>query len=162
MQTIKYKDTEFQIRDNNLLIKESAVPLLVKFRKLQAEYLDDMDNSIIDEYEKTIKQYETVISQIENDETQTEYLETIKKKLVDTKELYVNDEQVKIIRSAREEIMGLMLMQLCYDKPMILKLFNKLLIGNLNIIDWDSEESLIFSLEAVTRFFTIAKLSKGL
>ena len=172
MQTIKYKGTEFQIRDNTLLIKESAVPLLVKYRKLQLEYLDDFDTSLIDEYEDKIRTYETAFSQVQKnltiDEYESEekkkedelYLEEITKKLEAKRLEFASDKQVEIIQQAKQEIIGLAIMQLCYDKDMIKRLLSKLLIGDLNVIDFESDEYLPFALEAVTYFFTIAGMNK--
>lgn len=173
MQIIKYKDTEFRVKDNTLLIKESAVPLLVKYRKLQMEYLDDFDTSLIDTYEEKIGSYKVAIGQVEknlskegfykSEEKRNEdadYLETVKQKLSDLQLEMENDSQVQIIQKARQEIIGLAIMQLCYDKELIKRLLSKLLIGDLNVIDYESEDYLKFALEAVTHFFTISGLSK--
>lgn len=173
MQTIKYKGTEFQIRENTLLIKESAVPLLVKYRKLQLEYLDDFDTSLIDEYEDKIKTFETAIEQVKNNLELNQYnsedkrkedelyLESTEQKLEAKRVEFMNDKQVKIIQKAKQEIIGLAIMQLCYDKELIKRLLNKLLIGDLSIIDYESEDYLPFALGAVTYFFTISGLSKN-
>ena len=160
MTTIKYKDVEYKIKDSSLEIQQAAMPLLIEYRKMRAEYLDDIDRSLIDSYKTEINNIETAISQIKDDETQTEYLKSLEEKLRDVKSKYENDEEVKITEAMINDVEGLLLASLALNTPVMKKLFSKILIGDLSKIDYSDEEYKAFAVNVLINFFLIMQPSK--
>jgi len=173
MQTINYKGTEFQIKNNNLAIKKAGFDLLFKYRELQLKHLDILDTSIIDSYKKRMYEYETVIKQVSanqavqgyyKDEKEKKkdfkYLKDIEKKLIDLKNEYENDNSIKVIKQAQSEIMGMIILRLTLEVESVKELFGAMLMGDLSVIDYESPEYSIFAMEALTYFFTIMELNK--
>lgn len=160
MTTINYKGIEYKIKDSSLEIQQAAMPLLIEYRKMRAEYLDDIDRSLIDSYKIEIFNLETAISQVKDDETQTEYLKSLEEKLRDVKSKYENDEEVKIIEAMINDVEGLLLASLALNTPVMKKLFSKILIGDLSKIDYSDEEYKTFAVNVLINFFLIMQPSK--
>jgi len=165
-----FNGIEYKLKENNLAINQASIPLLIKYRKLQAEYLDDIDISAIQYYDNQIERIELMISQIqalnENDifkdnQTNKERIIELEAELKDLKDQKANNEEVNIISKMRNDIEALILTEIALDKDLMFKLFSKILIGDTSKIDYEHEDYRLFAMEVLASFFTLMQLNKN-
>lgn len=164
-----FNGIEYTIKDNSLAIDQASIPLLVKYRKLRGDYLDDIDTSAIQYYDKQIDHLETAISQLkaldENDifkdeQTNGQRIIELETQLKEVKEQKANDEEVQIISKMRNDIEALILTELALDTELMGKLFSKILIGDLSKIDYKHTDYKQFAVNVLVNFFLIMQSSK--
>ena len=141
-----FNGIEYKLKENNLAINQASIPLLIKYRKLQAEYLDDIDLSPVLFYDNKINEYEIIIRQLKELSAEDVYIDNItngeklieiEEKLKELKELKENDEEVNIILKMRNDIEALILTEISLDTDLMFKLFSKILIGDASKIDYE-------------------------
>lgn len=161
--TIKFKDTEYKIKEG-LAVDKIATPLLISYRKLQAEYIDDIDTSKIKEYEARINLLETAIEQVkeknesdlvEEGKTYGEYLSELETKLDAVKNDFENDNEVIITQKLIRDIEALLIKEVASDNKIMTSLYSKMLEGDVSKIDVNDKEYQKFSLEVLANFFIL-------
>ncbi len=167
---MKFNGTEYTIKDNNLAINQASIPLLIKYRKLQAEYLDDIDTSIIDKYEHRISELKNAINDLsklnesdifEGEQTNGNKLIELRERLKEIEDLKASDEELQIISKMKNDIEALILTELSLDTALMSKLFSKILIGDTSKIDYEHSDYRLFAMEVLANFFTVLQLSKN-
>ena len=165
-----FNGNEYTIKDNNLAINQASIPLLIKYRKLQAEYLDDIDTSIIGKYDNRINELKTAIDGIsklsdsaifDGEQTNGNKLIELQERLKEVETLKENDEELQIISKMKNDIEALILTELSLDTVLMSKLFSKILIGDTSKINYEHSEYRLFAMEVLAGFFTILQLSKN-
>lgn len=164
-----FNGIEYKLKENNLAINQASIPLLVKYRKLQAEYLDDIDLSSSQYYDNQIERIELMISQIqelnENDifkdeQTNKERIIELEAELKEIKEQKANNQEVQIVSKMRDEIDKYIMIELALDEVLMSKMFSKILIGDISKIDFESPDYVLFAAEVLAGFFTQSQLLK--
>ena len=165
-----FNGIEYKLKENNLAINQASIPLLIKYRKLQAEYLDDIDLSPVLFYDNKINEYEIIIRQLKELSAEDVYIDNItngeklieiEEKLKELKELKENDEEVNIILKMRNDIEALILTEISLDTDLMFKLFSKILIGDTSKIDYEHPDYQMFAMEVLAGFFTLMQLNKN-
>jgi len=165
-----FNGIEYTVKDNNLAINQASIPFLIKYRKLQAEYLDDIDTSIISKYDNRINELKTAISDLsklnENDifdgeQTNGNKLIELQERLKEIETLKENDEELQIISKMKNDIEALILTELSLDTALMSKLFSKILIGDTSKIDYEHSDYRMFAIEVIASFFTLMQLNKN-
>ena len=165
-----FNGTEYKIKDNNLAINQASIPLLIKYRKLQAEYLDDIDTSIISKYDNRINELKTAINDLsklnesdifDGEQTNGNKLIELQERLKEVEDLKENDEELQIISKMKNDIEALILTEISLDTDLMSKLFSKILIGDTSKIDYEHPDYRMFAMEVLAGFFTLMQLSKN-
>lgn len=157
---VKQDNREYEIQENDLDILVKANPLIIRYKVLEEEHLFGIDFSILDEYEKRINNYETVIEQLsgrELSEDDAKYLESTKKNLEDVKLERTNNKRVASKLALKEQLTALILNELVSDRELMKKFYSRILIGDLNAIDYTDKA---FAIQVVTAFFLILPKNK--
>lgn len=167
---MNFNGNEYKIKDNNLAINQASIPLLIKYRKLQAEYLDDIDTSIISKYDNRINELKTAIDGIsklsddaifDGEQTNGNKLIELQERLKEIETLKENDEELQIISKMKTDIEALILTELSLDTALMSKLFSKILVGDTSKIDYEHSDYRMFAMEVLAGFFTVLQLSKN-
>ena len=165
-----FNGIEYKLKENNLAINQASIPLLIKYRKLQAEYLDDIDISLVTQYDKRIHELETAVNDLsklnegdifEGEQTNGQKLNELEEKLKEVKERKANDEEVQIVSKMRNDIEALILTEISLDTDLMFKLFSKILIGDASKIDYEHPDYRMFAMEVLAGFFTLMQLNKN-
>jgi hypothetical protein len=159
---IKFKDTEFELVENNLDILDAATPFFVKSRKLQAEYLDDIDTSLIKQYENRIEQLSISIKQIsaleptaiyDGEQTNEQKVIELEEKLKEVETEFSENEECNIIKKMKNDIEALMTVQIALDKDIMTKIYKRILKGDISKIDYLDSEYKTFAVKVLGSFF---------
>lgn len=157
---IKQNNNEYEVRENDLDILVKGNPLIIRYKVLEEEHLFGVDFSLLEEYEERIQRYETVISQLEEKELTDEektYLQETRDKLNDVLTERTNDKRAQSKIALKEELTALIMNELVSDKELMKKIYSRLLIGNINAIDYNDKA---FAIQVVTAFFLVFLKSK--
>jgi hypothetical protein len=155
-----FNGIEYKLKENNLAINQASIPLLIKYRKLQAEYLDDIDISLVNAYDNRINELETAVKQLKELDNEQEVIDA-EERLKEVKEQKANDEEVQIIAKMKNDIEALILTELSLDTVLMSKLFSKILIGDTSKIDYEHSDYRMFAMEVLAGFFTLMQLNKN-
>lgn len=158
--TIKFKDTEFSVSENNLALLNASAPILVMHRKLTSEYTSDIDLSRLQEYQKRIGRLELAIKQLkEKKEITKEDEELIEKYTIDLETINKDleqDTEVKSLIDLKNNIEAIILTEIASDTIIMFRFFKKILKGDVSKIDVsDTQEFIKFSSEVLAFFFSI-------
>jgi len=155
-----FNGIEYKLKENNLAINQASIPLLIKYRKLQAEYLDDIDISLVNAYDNRINELETAVKQLKELDNEQEVIDA-EERLKEVKEQKANDEEVQIIAKMKNDIEALILTEISLDTVLMSKLFSKILIGDTSKIDYEHSDYRMFAMEVLAGFFTLMQLNKN-
>ncbi len=155
-----FNGIEYKLKENNLAIDQESIPLLIKYRKLQAEYLDDIDISLVNAYDNRIGELETAIKQLKELDNEQEVIDA-EERLKEVKEQKANDEEVQITVKMRNDIIALIFKALTLDTVLMSKLFPKILIGDVSKIDYQHPDYSKFAQEVLVGFFLLKQSYKN-
>ena len=143
----KFKEYDFRMIDDDLLLKKKSNRLLQKYFELEEEFTGNIDTTIVDNYEARIAELETALEQAEDKTDLTLKLDKIKKK-------FESDLKVKSILRRKEKCNGLILKELIGDTDFIKPLFEDILSGEVDKLDYEDPAIDLFIMEVITDFFS--------
>ena len=168
MNKIEFNGTEFEVIENNLDVLESATPIFVKYRKLQAEYLDDIDTSLVDSYLNRIAQLRLALSQIEKlnpadvydgEQTNEQKCEELKKKIETLESEFENNEECAITLKLKSDIESILISGIALDRNLMSRLYRKILKGDIGKIDYTNPDYKFFAIKVLESFFSVLQRS---
>lgn len=147
---IKYKDTDFTFVYDPSLIKKKKNRLLKKYFSLEKEFLGDIDKSLIESYENRIAELETAIETTKDEKHKAE----LQIKLDKAKNDFETDSKVKSIQKEIAQCTGLLMTELCEDTEFMKPFLKEVLQGDISIIEFGSQDALVFIMEVINNFFS--------
>lgn len=167
---IKFKDTEFELVENNLDILETSFPIIMKYMKLEKEYIGDVDKSLIKFYEKRIKELEEAIKQIseleptaiyEGEQTNEQKIIELTEKLQDVKTAFSEDEECNATRELVNKLESNIMVYIAMDKKVMSKFYKSILKGDTSKIEYKGEDYKLFAAKVLESFFLLLQRNKN-
>lgn len=174
-----YNGENFKMKEHNLLLQDSGILLMSKFRKLLAIQSVDIDTKPLEEYSKQIDSLDVEIEGIKefnqeqlnelNTELSTEdrnrisseiserekILKQKQEKKIELETQRDNDPEVKLIRDFQAIASETALLQLLNDRNLIKKTFEKAIEGDHNKLNYfdTTTEFKLFLMKIINDFF---------
>ena len=161
-KTIKFREHEFKLIPDNILLKKKSNRLLKKYFDLDAEFTGNIDTSAIDAYEEQLRDPRLAKNQLTalldtdiDKETRAEYEADIKRlneRIAEIETKRNTDPKVIAIEDHRDRCRGLILKDIQEDTDFIKPLFAEILEGDVSKIEYDTEDGEVFIAEVVGFF----------
>lgn len=169
-KTYKAGDLSFQMIDDELKLLNSAAPLIARLRKLSYEYTKDLDFTEEKAYKDKLQESLIALEQLrdiletgkdENDNEITEEkrqeitgrITGLETKVKEIQAEFTNNIPLQNLIALKSELESYALIELLTDLSLIKPIFKKILIGDIEKIDWPTAGE--FVREVVTDFFTV-------
>lgn len=157
---------KFKMSPNTIGLLHLAAPVLIKYRKLEYQYTNDIDLSEVHKVNERLEELKDAIADLQEvpeDVRDIKRIEELRETLKAENEAFLNDTGLQNGIQLYNECIALAMYELITDMSLMRPLMNNILVGDIKagMLDYTDPAIVDFIKNVIADFFFITKQSKS-